>query len=247
MQVIPVIDVLRGQVVRAQRGERHRYQPVRSTLADGSAPGVIAAALRRACPPPDGAGELLYMADLDALGGGALQVDAVDAVLAALGPDARLWLDGGFSGLAPAKAACARWHGRVQPVLASEALADARELQALAGDASAVLSLDSRQARPMDRAGVWQQPQWWPHTVIAMTLDRVGSDAGPDLDALRALRARAQAAGAATRRWIGSGGVRDAADLVQGAAAGADGWLVASALHDGRLQPGPARAAGHIA
>jgi phosphoribosylformimino-5-aminoimidazole carboxamide ribotide isomerase len=34
---------------------------------------------------------------------------------------------------------------------------------------------------------------------------------------------------------IGAGGIRDAADLAQAAQAGAWGWLVASALHDGRL------------
>ncbi|MDE2157499.1 MAG: nickel transporter, partial [Burkholderiales bacterium] len=46
----------------------------------------------------------------------------------------------------------------------------------------------------------------------------------------RELRARAPASA-----LIGAGGIRDAADLAQAAAAGAEGWLVASALHEGRL------------
>ncbi|MBU6259009.1 MAG: nickel transporter, partial [Burkholderiales bacterium] len=93
-----------------------------------------------------------------------------------------------------------------------------------------VLSLDRRDGRRLDRAGCWDAPELWPARVIAMTLERVGADAGPDLDTLRELRARAPASA-----LIGAGGIRDAADLAQAAAAGAEGWLVASALHEGRL------------
>ena len=66
--------------------------------------------------------------------------------------------------------------------------------------------------------------------MIVMTLDRVGAASGPDLETFARLRAMA-----ADRRWIGAGGVRDADDLAAATAAGADAWLVASALHDGRL------------
>jgi phosphoribosylformimino-5-aminoimidazole carboxamide ribotide isomerase len=63
-----------------------------------------------------------------------------------------------------------------------------------------------------------------------MTLDRVGSAGGPDLETFERLRAMAP-----DHTWIGAGGIRDAADLEAGAAAGAAGWLVASALHDGHI------------
>jgi phosphoribosylformimino-5-aminoimidazole carboxamide ribotide isomerase len=66
--------------------------------------------------------------------------------------------------------------------------------------------------------------------VIVMTLDRVGARAGPDLETFARLRAAAP-----DRTLIGAGGVRDAADVRAAAAAGAAGWLVASALHDGTL------------
>jgi phosphoribosylformimino-5-aminoimidazole carboxamide ribotide isomerase len=65
-----------------------------------------------------------------------------------------------------------------------------------------------------------------------MTLERVGAFNGPDLDTLAALRRSAPAAS-----LIGAGGLRDAADLPAAEAAGADAWLVASALHDRRLAP----------
>ena len=121
----------------------------------------------------------------------------------------------------------------MRPVIASESLADLRALDALAADERAILSLDSRLSAPMDPAGVWQRPDLWPPTVIVMTLDRVGADAGPDVDALAALVARAPHVHA----WVGAGGVRHAADLAAAHRAGAHAWLVASALHDGKLDP----------
>jgi phosphoribosyl isomerase A len=63
--------------------------------------------------------------------------------------------------------------------------------------------------------------------VIVMTLERVGSGAGPDLGTLKDVQALAPAA-----RLVGAGGLRSMADLALAAEAGAAAWLVASALHD---------------
>jgi phosphoribosylformimino-5-aminoimidazole carboxamide ribotide isomerase len=115
-------------------------------------------------------------------------------------------------------------------VYGSESLADAAALAELATDPRAILSLDSRQARPLDPAGAWQKPALWPRTMVVMTLDRVGSGEGPDLETFARLRAMAP-----DREWVGGGGVRNDADLAAAAQAGAAGWLVASALHAGSL------------
>jgi phosphoribosylformimino-5-aminoimidazole carboxamide ribotide isomerase len=63
-----------------------------------------------------------------------------------------------------------------------------------------------------------------------MTLARVGSGAGPDLDRLGRIRDAA-----AGKKVYAAGGVRDAADLVALRRAGIAGALIASSLHDGRL------------
>jgi uncharacterized protein related to proFAR isomerase len=223
MLVVPVIDLMQGQVVRARRGDRAAYRPVSSTLCAGSDPVVVARALCGAC-----AATCLYGADLDALEGGAVQWPTWRAVLQAL-PALALWLDAGFADADAATQlqahlpiAAAR---RVVPVFGSESL---RSTQPLAPPH--ILSLDRRDGRRLDAAGWWDAPQRWPQRVIAMTLERVGADTGPDLATLRALRQRAPQA-----QLIGSGGIRDGADLRRAAAAGAHAWLVASALHDGRL------------
>ena len=75
-----------------------------------------------------------------------------------------------------------------------------------------------------------ESPDTWPRRVIVMNLSRVGGEAGPDFDRLRAIRAIAgghavfAAAACVTRR-----------DLAACEALGCAGALVATALHDGQL------------
>ena len=230
--MIPVLDLMHGQVVRGVRGERHAYRPIVSRLADGSAPRDIARGLRAVAPPPVGCPPMLYVADLDASQGGAVQVDVLQDLLQAQ-PDLVLWLDAGFAEPGAVRSLCnaiGQAAARLRPVYGSESLASAAALDEIAPDPQAILSLDSRLAQPLDPSGSWDRPEAWPRTVIVMTLDRVGAATGPDLGTFARLRSLAP-----DRTWIGAGGVRDAADLRAAAAGGAAGWLVASALHDGTL------------
>ena len=58
MQLIPVIDLMAGQVVRGVRGERSAYRPIRSSLCESSAPLELAPRLlERAASEVAGAGE----------------------------------------------------------------------------------------------------------------------------------------------------------------------------------------------
>ncbi|NML45594.1 nickel transporter [Ramlibacter sp. G-1-2-2] len=231
-RVIPVIDLMRGEVVRGVRGERHAYRPIVSRLVEGSAPCDVALALRKAAPPVPGREPVLYVADLDAIQGGAPQVKVLADLLHGE-PDLSIWLDAGFTGPASVRtlrADLGAAAARLRPVYGSETLAGAADLDELGADPHAILSLDSRLERPLDPSGSWQRPQAWPGTVIVMTLDRVGAASGPDLSTFSRLRALSP-----DRHWVGAGGVRDAQDLRAASAAGAAGWLVASALHDGTL------------
>ncbi len=231
-----MIDLLDGQVVRAVRGQREGYRPIESALCPGSSePLAVARALREAA-----GADLLYVADLDAILGRAPQVALLARLLDGL-PGLTLWLDAGFSDLPSARrvlAALGEAAPRVRPVFGTESLGSVDALaECFPGGEAApaldgLLSLDRRGEAPMDPAGAWDEPGRWPRELIVMTLDRVGADAGPDLDTLYAVRERAPRA-----RLFGAGGVRDAADLEAARAAGAAGWLVASALHDLKLKP----------
>lgn len=228
MLLIPVIDLMQGQVVRALRGDRQHYRPIVSQLCRGSEPVAVAAALVRHC-----ASTRVYLADLDALTGGSAQAALIAELLQAL-PETEFWVDAGFASAAAAARLRDRIGAgaeRVLPVFASESLATRADLESCFGRGDAgLLSLDRRDGQRLDRAGCWDAPQHWPSRVIVMTLERVGADSGPDLDTLRAVQQRSPRTG-----LIGAGGIRNAADLELAAQAGAQGWLVASALHDGRL------------
>ena len=244
MKLIPVIDLMQGQVVRAVRGNRQGYRPIESRLCASSDPVTVAKILGEHC-----AARQLYVADIDALLGQPAQVAVLRALLRSL-PALELWLDAGFANAAAAEALLAGLGAaaqRVVPVFGSESLASRGDLQrCFAGGATreagtdsnpddtrrcgAVLSLDRRDGQRLDAAGCWDAPALWPRRVIVMTLERVGSDAGPDLDTLAAVRLKSPGS-----FIVGAGGIRNHDDLARAQAAGADAGLVASALHDGRL------------
>jgi phosphoribosylformimino-5-aminoimidazole carboxamide ribotide isomerase len=73
-----------------------------------------------------------------------------------------------------------------------------------------------------------------------MTLARVGAGRGPDIGVLERLVAQGAC------EVFAAGGVRDGADLVAASRAGARGALVATALHDGRLDAAALAQSGMI-
>lgn len=243
--VIPVLDLMGGQVVRGEGGQRSTYRPMVSSLCPGSEPLALARRLLACCAVPVDAGgasdATLYVADLDAILGRTAQVRVLQALLQGLPGLRELWLDAGFTSAAAVQALLDALRGagcsaadaaRLQPVMGSESLHSLAALQeALADFPQALLSLDIRGAQRLDPAGCWARPDLWPPRVIAMSLHRVGRGGGPDLALFAALQALRPAA-----RWFGAGGLRHEADLRAAGTQGAAGWLVASALHDGSLQ-----------
>jgi len=226
MRCVAVIDLKEGLVVHAVRGDRANYGPVRSRLTASATPADVVAALRAHLGIT-----AFYVADLDAIQQRGSS-RAIIAGLIAAHPDCSWWIDAGFD--APAAVEPYLAAPRVACVIGSESIrepADYRTLRAALPDPTrAILSLDRRHGRFLGPPALWQQETLWPDTVIAMNLDRVGADQGPDLSLIAELKARAPSA-----RIVAAGGVRDRADLEALAAAGASHVLVASALHAGRL------------
>jgi phosphoribosylformimino-5-aminoimidazole carboxamide ribotide isomerase len=220
MHVIPVIDLKGGTVVHARMGQRDKYRPIETPLAPGSDPVDVARGLMSVYPFTT-----LYVADLDAIGGRGDNRTALARLKQSL-PQVTLWVDSGIAGMDAATDWLAQDLGHV--VLGSETLTDVDLVHRLAKDPRVVLSLDFRGADFQGPPELLAHPGCWPERVIAMTLDRVGSHGGPDLNRLRAVKSTA-------RKVYAAGGVRDAADLQALAEAGIAGALVASSLHNGRL------------
>jgi phosphoribosylformimino-5-aminoimidazole carboxamide ribotide isomerase len=232
MRVIPVIDLKSGAAVHAVRGDRERYRPLRSEMVAGSDPVDVTRAVRNAFGLDE-----LYVADLDAIAGGPVNRE----VVAELAGEARLMVDAGSAEAGTVRELLAVGAARV--VIGTETLAGEAALERLRAelpDAPLVLSLDLRAGRvrspdpelarlaPPDALS--RLARFGVREVIALDLARVGSGEGPDVALVRGLRARFP-----ELELLAGGGVRDAADLRALAGAGADGALVATALHGGAI------------
>ena len=222
MEIIPVIDVMGGVVVRARMGQRAQYRPIVSPLSATSDPVDVARGLLSIH-----AFKTLYVADLDAIAGRKDNRAALIRLRAQF-PQLALWVDNGIC----VRGSAQNWldAGWGTLVLGSESQVDAALVRHFAGDTRIALSLDFLGPSFQGPLALLDDADCWPQTVIAMTLARVGSGAGPDLD--RLCRIRDLAPG---REVYAAGGVRDAVDLVALQRAGIAGALVASCLHDGRL------------
>jgi HisA/HisF family protein len=238
MRILPVIDLMRGQVVRGVAGLRESYRPIVSCLAPDARPASIGRAL-----VDHGATEC-YVADLDAIAGAtpswSTYQELIDTGL-------RLWIDAGCRNRASAVALASFEHAgrKLQRIIVGlESLESVEELEAMrqiVGVEQLVFSLDLHHGQPITQPGVWPalSAAAIAHRVIeagvtrmiVLDLAAVGGFGGPTtLILCKQLRTA----------WpkleiISGGGTRDAEDLTQFAAAGCDYVLVASALHDGRI------------
>lgn len=218
MKIIPVIDILSGLAVAAYRGERDNYRPLRSTLCPGAEPAAVLRGYLALFPF-----SAVYIADLDAIQNRGGNRELIVS-LARSFPELEFWLDQGGRD-------CATGHpAPLHAVLGSETGITPEALAAAGHDPEPVLSLDFNRDGFMGDAALLDRPQCWPARCIAMSLHRVGSGTGPDTALLADLSARAP-----DRRWYAAGGIRHAGDLETLAAAGIDGALVATALHNGTL------------
>jgi phosphoribosylformimino-5-aminoimidazole carboxamide ribotide isomerase len=222
MEVIPVIDLMGGAVVRARLGRRDSYSPIETRLSPTSAPSKVVAGLLTLHPFAT-----IYVADLDAI----LSRGDHNEVLHALGvafPQVTFWVDPGVRDSAEARSWLSRHTGKTL-VLGSESLKSSTALEELSAERRIVFSVDFRGDRFLGPAALLAAQHQWPARVIVMTLSRVGANAGPDLDRLSCIMQTTDA------RIYAAGGVRGPADLAALARLGAHGVLVASALHDGLL------------
>ncbi len=222
MDIIPVLDLRGGIIVRARMGQRDHYRPLESQLTSTCDPVDVMRGFYAVYPF-----KTFYVADLDAIMGTGNNEVTLRRLKAAF-PAAVLWVDNGLAD----PAAALRWldAGLGHLVVGSESQRDAALLQRLSAHDRIVLSLDFREQAFQGPPALLEEVNSWPRRLIVMTLARVGSGTGPDLDRLRAIREVA-----AGRGIYAAGGVRDRADLAALKGEGIAGALVATSLHDGRL------------
>jgi phosphoribosylformimino-5-aminoimidazole carboxamide ribotide isomerase len=222
LQVIPVIDLMHGQAVRAQMGDRASYRPLESPLSPTSDPTDVVRGLLSVYPFPT-----LYVADLDAIEGHGDNVRTLLCIRKEF-PALEMWVDSGAADASAIEALVGAGLGT--PVIGSESQHDVKLIGQHQGSARIALSLDFRGDAFQGPPEILAEPALWPQRVIVMTLARVGSGAGPDLERLASILSIADG-----REIYAAGGVRDAADLWALKQTGVTGALIATALHQRRV------------
>jgi phosphoribosylformimino-5-aminoimidazole carboxamide ribotide isomerase len=234
LHIIPVIDLLNGQVVHARHGDRANYQPIQSQLCPSSEPLAMVDALLALYPF-----KKLYIADLNAIQGMGNHQATISQIKQCY-PQLNLLVDAGFKELAAIE--CLRAQ-HIDIVIGSESLRDIAHYQILlsACDNRAVLSLDFKENQYQGPVELSQSATLWPDHVIVMTLSKVGSQLGPDLEKINTIKMLADQKNSILKSQniniLAAGGVRNHEDLTTLKALGISGALVASALHAGHINP----------
>ena len=218
MQIIPVIDLKQGQVVHAVRGNRAAYQPIHlhSKLTQYSdIDSVISGFLKLH------AFKFFYIADLDAIEGHDDHQQLINAVTQRH-PQLDFWVDAGAKLTALERNRPANY----KTVIGTESQHSPPQLTCH----DFILSLDYKQQQPAGDLAWFNHSEFWPATVIVMTLNQVGSQAGPDWQALSTLINNHP-----NKQFVAAGGIRNNADLVRLEQMGINHALVATALHNGAI------------
>lgn len=217
MQIIPVIDLKDGMVVHAVRGDRANYRPIHkhSVLTDHSDIEAVLTGFLKLYPFKQ-----FYIADLNAITGTGDHNSLIKA-LAKAHPDIEFWLDNG-SQLSAVK--------NDLPNLTWVIGTESQQNPPCTASHNFILSLDFKNQQPIGLADWFKQSQFWPDCIIAMTLSRVGSNSGPDLEKLTALKRSHP-----NKHFIAAGGIRHCTDLLKLKNIDIRAALLATALHSGAI------------
>jgi phosphoribosylformimino-5-aminoimidazole carboxamide ribotide isomerase len=215
MKIIPVIDLKDGVVVHARQGKREHYQAVSTHLCQSADIYKVIEAFLGLY-----GFDTIYIADLNAITHQGDHQNLIGDVLAFF-PRLLFWVDSGYQ--------CYKEHpGNYLPVLGSECFSDETLSELEAYGKRFILSLDYSMFEALGAKSLFSDQNLWPDTIIIMTLNRVGSNQGPDLDKLNWFCGQYP-----HKHFIAAGGIRNTADLQALKQAGVHQALIASALHSG--------------
>ncbi|MFL5242252.1 MAG: HisA/HisF-related TIM barrel protein [Gemmataceae bacterium] len=230
MRLIPVLDLMAGQVVHGMAGQRHLYRPVQSKLTPSCRPVDVAMAFGQQLRLTE-----LYVADLDAIAG-AVPAFAVFTELQQAG--FRLWVDAGVCNWDQARPLLES--GIETLVVGLETVDGPEALARIVKDCAdrIVFSLDLKDGKPLGNLNRWARNdpvsialaaiEYGVHRILILDLSRVGSNEGTGTDELAA---RLLAEYPRLEVTVG-GGIRGVDDLLKLRDKGVAAALVATALHN---------------
>jgi phosphoribosylformimino-5-aminoimidazole carboxamide ribotide isomerase len=217
MKIIPVIDLKDGVVVHAQQGMREQYQPISTHLCQSSDIYQVINAFLGVYDF-----DTIYIADLNAITHQGNHDLLITEVLTTF-PHIQFWIDRGYQRYK-------KYPGNYLPVLGSECYSDETVIELKAFNNHFILSLDYSISEALGAKSLFSDLDLWPETIIIMTLNRVGSNQGPDLDKLNWFCRQYT-----HKNFIAAGGIRNTTDLQALKQVGVQQALIASALHSGAI------------
>lgn len=241
MKIIPVIDILNGKVVHAERGNRINYQPVKSVLGMSIEPLDVTKTFQ-------GLGfKEIYVADLDAIIDCSSSFQFLRRIADETGLD--LMVDAGITSIGRAQGLLDSGVNKV--VIGTETLKKKSfvgEAVKLLGKAHVVVSLDLKVEKVLVSEGfdgctnamnlLEEFEGMGVSQVIVLDLARVGSGEGINVDFLKKILETVS-----MDVYVG-GGVRNITDLAELKSLEVSGVLVASALHSGMISVDELRRTG---
>ena len=225
MKIIPVIDYMNGKVVLAEKGNRSNYQVISSNLCKHTdLASIIESILSLA------SFNVIYIADLDCIEKKQLNKSLWLEILNSY-PHIEFWLDFGNQ--------VSSWNQlkpnikNARPIIGSESF---NNLSALTNglnivkDSYPLLSIDLKNRITLGPKNLLDEFKHWPQDIIILSLDRVGSLAGPDVDLLATYKTQLP-----NCNVYAGGGIRNIQDIQHLDTLGIAGVLLAKSLHNGAL------------
>lgn len=233
-EIIPVMDIMNGQVVHGIAGKRNEYQPIESSIVEGAVPIDVAEAFKSHFGV-----DRIYIADLDAIRGIGDNFSIVTDIADSTG--LKILLDGGASNTRDIDRLLQT--GIQSAIMATETLAsrdDLIEIQQVHGK-SVVGSLDLMNGKTLSACDEFSGTEPLAmarileahgiQNLIVLELSLVGTGKGPIHDGL------IQVCSNSSSEIIAGGGVRNRDDLSELFEIGAGAALVATALHRKTILP----------
>ncbi|TAN66068.1 MAG: nickel transporter [Methylobacter sp.] len=221
MKIIPVIDLKNGVVVHARQGNREHYRPINTDLCKSSDVFQVIDAFLGVY-----GFDTFYIADLNAITHQGDHDRLITEVLTRF-PQITFWVDKGYQTYAED----VPFPENILPVLGSESYRNETISEIKAYKNNFILSLDYSNSNTLGAESLFSDSTLWPKNIIIMTLERVGSDYGPDLEKLTEFCKQYP-----NKNFIAAGGIRNKRDLMALSEAGIHQALVASALHSGAIK-----------
>ena len=215
MDIIPVIDILNNQVVRAIRGDRGNYQSISHKLYNSTDPrDIIDQIVKRYSP------KILYIADLDAIIHNTIDPKIYNDILSSF-PKTKFWIDSGLKEIKLKKK-----YRNYYPVFCSEK-SKGYEFSSNKFN-NCVCSFDFM-GKYIGEKPIYRQQKASPSKIILMDLLQVGSKNNINYKlARRFIRNNNQ-------DYYIAGGVKSILDIKRAKHFGASGVLVSTMIHQNKI------------